>query len=394
MPSQVIPLIAVVTVMFSVIGGLSLLAHHYSLGGIKAKTVGDGQHGTARFAAESEIKKTYTHVPFEPEKWRQGQRGGACSLPAGQLPQGLVVGCKAHGGAVTVLVDTGDIHCLMIGAAGVGKTAHFLYPNIEYACASGMSWLCTDTKGDLLRCYAGIAQRHYYTKLYHGEHIPFHYVMMVGYDDEMQCIYLKDCGKAETQSLPYDELRLAWNCSYPGLSKPNTVCTVRMNSSKNKYEIAKEAMSKKCELFLNPPVGFIGYRGFCKFITELPNWKKELSKEDYNKLLANMVQFFGTVPTVPNALCGIDQPDEMAFGGGFDKANVVLTILGKEYGDKNMMAAAHVLGQGAAVISKIKDVIVDYLVELDDNTDDLPVLFTDVAEIMKQGFLILSKERM
>ena len=28
------------------------------------------------------------------------------------------------------------IHCLMIGASGVGKTAFFLYPNLEYACAS------------------------------------------------------------------------------------------------------------------------------------------------------------------------------------------------------------------------------------------------------------------
>ena len=33
---------------------------------------------------------------------------------------------------------------MMIGAAGVGKTAYWLYPNIEYACASGMSFLSTD----------------------------------------------------------------------------------------------------------------------------------------------------------------------------------------------------------------------------------------------------------
>ena len=72
--------------------------------------------------------------------------------------QGLVVGCKKKGSSVTALVDDGDIHCLMIGAAGVGKTANFLYPNIEYACASGMSWLCTDTKGDLFRNYARIAK--------------------------------------------------------------------------------------------------------------------------------------------------------------------------------------------------------------------------------------------
>ena len=73
----------------------------------------------------------------------------------------LVVGYKKKGNSITALVDSGDIHCLMIGAAGVGKTANFLYPNIEYACASGMSFLTTDTKGDLFRNYAGIAKEYY-----------------------------------------------------------------------------------------------------------------------------------------------------------------------------------------------------------------------------------------
>ena len=147
---QIILLLCAGLGMFAVIGGLSLLAHYYTLNGIKSKTVGDGQHGTARFATEKEIKDTYAHVPYEPEKWRRGE-----ALPD---VQGLVVGCKKKGSSVTALVDDGDIHCLMIGAAGVGKTANFLYPNIEYACASGMSWLCTDTKGDLFRNYAGIAK--------------------------------------------------------------------------------------------------------------------------------------------------------------------------------------------------------------------------------------------
>ena len=49
----------------------------------------------------------------------------------------------------------------MIGAAGVGKTAHFLYPNLEYACASGVSFITTDTKGDLYRNYGGIAHDYY-----------------------------------------------------------------------------------------------------------------------------------------------------------------------------------------------------------------------------------------
>ena len=34
-----------------------------------------------------------------------------------------------HG--ITALVDKDDVHCLMIGASGVGKTAYFLYPNLS-----------------------------------------------------------------------------------------------------------------------------------------------------------------------------------------------------------------------------------------------------------------------
>lgn len=229
----------------------------------------------------------------------------------------------------------------------------------------------------------------YYTKLYHGEHIPFHYVMMTGYDDTAQCIYLNDCGKAETQMLSYAELRPAWNCSYPGLSKPNTVCTVRMNSTKNKYEIAAKAIRRKRELFLNPPVGFTGYRGFCKFIADLPNWSKELTREDCGRILGNMVQFFATVPTVPNALRGIDKPDEVEFGGGFDKFSKVLEMLGEEYDDKRMTEAAHIFAQGAVFISQIKESIVSYLLGKEACAEELPDLFTNVAEIMKQGFLIL-----
>ena len=136
--------------MFLVIGGLAFISHYYTLNGIKSKTVGDGQHGTARWATKQEIRQTYAHVPFEPELWRKGEH-----LPA---KQGLILGCEGPKDHVTALVDTDDIHAMVTAASGAGKTAFFLYPNIEYALASGMSFLCTDTKGDLFRNYAGIAK--------------------------------------------------------------------------------------------------------------------------------------------------------------------------------------------------------------------------------------------
>jgi len=231
----------------------------------------------------------------------------------------------------------------------------------------------------------------YYPKLYHGDHIPFHYVLMVGYDDDAQCIYLLDCGREEMQTLPYDELRHAWNCSYSGLSKPNTVCTVRMNATKNKYQIAKEALAKKSDMFLKPPVGFVGKKGFQKFINELPKLKSELTKEDYDKLLANMVTFFGTVPTVPNALRGIKEPDEVNFSGGFDKMSRVLNDVGREYENEAWLAASSRFEEGAVIIAEITKVIVTYLTDENDKTDGLPGLFTKIMELMTDGFVLLGR---
>ena len=155
--SGVTTLIIVGSIMLAVLGLIPLLAYIYNLNHIKSKTVGDGQHGTARWATKTEIKKTYRHIPFTPSKWREQAKGGKeptmsvlkkknlfSKKPAiveeEPLPQGIVVGCKGRKDKTVAMVDTGDVHALMIGAAGVGKTAYWLYPCIEYACASGISF--------------------------------------------------------------------------------------------------------------------------------------------------------------------------------------------------------------------------------------------------------------
>lgn len=172
-------LIVVAAAMMGLLGLIGLLAHIYNLNNIKAKTVGDGQHGTARWATKKEIKNTYQHVPFTPEKWRKQAAKGEVptathilkrrwfqkkkeEVREETLPQGIVVGCTGGRTSTTAMIDTGDVHVLMIGAAGVGKTAFWLYPCIEYACACGMSFLSTDTKGDVMRNYGNIAKGYGY----------------------------------------------------------------------------------------------------------------------------------------------------------------------------------------------------------------------------------------
>ena len=177
--SGITTLIIIAAVMACTLGGVTLLAYVYNLNHIKSKTVGDGQHGTARWATKAETRKTYAHVPYTPSKWRkQAQEGKVPTMSVMKkgnifrrqkpqlveepLPQGIVVGCKGSNKKTVAMVDTGDVHALMIGAAGVGKTAFWLYPCIEYACASGMSFLSTDTKGDVMRNYGTIAKEYGY----------------------------------------------------------------------------------------------------------------------------------------------------------------------------------------------------------------------------------------
>ena len=182
---------------------VSFLSKNYSLNNFKSKTVGDGQHGTARWATPREISKTYRTVPFRPRRWRKGEdlptvqgiilgsmggrkrraKKGVISQAAHKLLERLrrptagkkekrkpkkkksaiskIKNVMEDQRDVRALVDSDDIHCLMIGASGVGKTAFFLYPNLEYACACGMSYLALDTKGDLARNYGCIASKYY-----------------------------------------------------------------------------------------------------------------------------------------------------------------------------------------------------------------------------------------
>ena len=181
---------------------VSFFSQRYSLNSIKSKTVGDGQHGTARWATPKEIRGTYHVVPFRPRRWRKGidlpqkqgvilgSMGGAKKKRPDQtarLPDKVLEKLRRPAAPrrepkqekkksrvkdfieeqqdIRALVDSDDIHCLMIGASGVGKTAYFLYPNLEYACACGMSFLALDTKGDLARNYGKIASHYYNFKV-------------------------------------------------------------------------------------------------------------------------------------------------------------------------------------------------------------------------------------
>lgn len=122
---------------------------------IEAKTVGNGQLGHGRWSTKKEEKETYQEIPYEPERWRKGKQ-----LPT-NISAATIVGFIQQPTGICARIDTSYSHTMIWSTTGGFKTTGVLYPNLEFTCACGLSFLCTDTKGDGFRDYAGIAQKYY-----------------------------------------------------------------------------------------------------------------------------------------------------------------------------------------------------------------------------------------
>lgn len=147
----------------AVILALALLFYIFAgksgnLDNIKSSTVGDGQYGTAKWAAKDELKNNLLYVPFESKMWRNGE-----NLPT---QEGIILGSERHGKKITAIVDVSDNHTMFVAAPGGGKTTSLLYPNLEYAAACGMSFFVTDTKGTIAQEYVPILKNFYHMQTY------------------------------------------------------------------------------------------------------------------------------------------------------------------------------------------------------------------------------------
>lgn len=231
----------------------------------------------------------------------------------------------------------------------------------------------------------------YFEKIYHKEHIPFHYFLMVGYDDEKEKVYFYDCGRKELMNMSFDNLYLAMSASYKGLSNPNTICTIRMDKPKSKKEIFRNSMIIKSEQFLNPKTSFLGVNGIKKLSQEIVEWEKLLGKEDTKKIIKNVVEFCVTVRTTPNRLKGINKNDDVVFAYSRDKMSNVLIELGKEYNNTDLRKAGKIFAESGKHFEKLCDIFIDYLLDKRNNIDISSKVLLDIAEIEYQAYKLINK---
>ncbi len=227
----------------------------------------------------------------------------------------------------------------------------------------------------------------YYDKFYHQFHIPIHYVLMVGYDDERKTVLVHDCGRAEVQAVSYVDLEQAWNVTVPGVSDKNTLFAFEFNDQvADVATIARQGYARRAEAMLNPPTSMFGIKGMRKLSRELPRWPEELG-EGLDASLRHLAEYTGYPPTPPNRLTGYDAPDNHA--AGRDTVAVLLKHLAKEYDEPAWVEAAALFEQSGQTLVQLTDAVVDTILGENDSLEPAAKLVSQAADLEEQAYRFL-----
>jgi len=229
----------------------------------------------------------------------------------------------------------------------------------------------------------------YYDKFYHKIHVPIHYVLMVGYDDEQGAVFVLDCDRPDVQKVSYKDLEQAWNVSIPGLGKKNTFYTFKFNGQVADVEsITRNGLQKSATEMREAPVSMLGLKAMYKLALELPHWPGELSPTHLDISLRHLVEFTGFPPVPPSHLTGFsDAPNNHA--AGRDIFTGLLRKLSVDYSEPSCAEAALYFDQSAEKLVELTDTICDFILGQMDTLRPASALIATIANIEKQGFSLL-----
>ena len=104
-----------------------------------------------------------------------------------------------------------------------------------------------------------------YLKMYHAEHIPIHYVMMTGYDEEKDCVLIYDCDREEMIELAMSDLELAWDIEKNGVGDKNGFIKIQLGDNlPDKYTLSRNCLLKKAERQFREKPNILGISAYEK----------------------------------------------------------------------------------------------------------------------------------
>lgn len=232
-----------------------------------------------------------------------------------------------------------------------------------------------------------------YLKMYHKEHIPIHYVMMVGYDEEKSCVLIYDCDREDMIELSFNDLELAWNIKKNGVGDRNGFIRIRLKDNlPNKYTLAYNCLLRKAERQFREKPYILGISAYKKIAKELPKWKEKFSEEEYRKALISITEYMGKVPKLPNQITGIKEVD-IPYRANYDRLAKIIYELGQEYNQENWLKSAELFDKCGKNIEAIVTHIVQYCCDDIDRIDEVPNLFLENADYAAKAFGLIQNTR-
>ncbi len=213
---------------------------------------------------------------------------------------------------------------------------------------------------------------HYYSDLYKKQHVPIHYVLVVGYDDEEQVVFVHDCSHENVQKLHYDEFEKSLDVKVPGMSKRNTLRAFTLPEKiPSEFEVAKKGFAHKAERFLNPPVRLFGIPAMRRLAHETFEW-------DNKKCFEHMVTYATTPPLLPETF-------ENSHAMRLWQADV-LDTLGNRYNVSNWIEASRLFSRSGKKIMKLCKAA------LEQDKQEVSDILIEVADIEEQAYIMLKDQ--
>lgn len=207
---------------------------------------------------------------------------------------------------------------------------------------------------------------HYYRDIYKKQHIPIHYVLVVGYDDQKEEVYIHDCTFDGVQNVSYEEFEKSLNVNVPGMSKKNTIrAFILPDKLPSKLETARKGFNLRAEKMLNPPVSMLGIPAMKKLSKEIFNWENE-------KCFDHLVTYATIPPHLPESF-------ENSNGMRFWKSRVI-NELGTKYEMDNWVKASELFNQSGKLIIDICKAAMDR------NRKAISDLILKVADIEERAY--------
>ncbi len=181
----------------------------------------------------------------------------------------------------------------------------------------------------------------YCTDLYRRQHVPIHYVLVVGYDDIEGAVLVHDCALQGIQSIPYGEFEKSLDVKVPGMSKRNTIRAFELPERvPTELEVARRGFARKAEKMLDPPVKMFGIPAMRKLAEEVAEWG--------DKRCFEHMATYATTPPMP--------PESFGNSHGMRLWQAeVLGRLGRKYAASEWTAASRLFEDSGRIIMLISE---------------------------------------